>query len=236
MELSLKAISFSRLKKPVLENVSATIPSTGLTCLLGTNGAGKTTLLHILSGELKPASGTFFIGDINAGALSQKDISRYFSIIPQKSPAPPYLTVSEMVALSRFHPQRALWWRLNDEDKSKIRVAITRCQIENFKDRKVMELSGGEQQRVWLSFGLASDKNFLLLDETLDGMDVFAKSSFFHLLREITREGKGIILATHDLNMVTEYADKTIILKHGKVVYEGDANVNLQQFLVNENQ
>ena len=236
MELSMKALSFNRHKKPVLDGVSATIPSTGLTCLLGTNGAGKTTLLRMLCGELKPVSGTFFIGDIDAGALSQKDISRYFSIIPQKSPAPPYLTVSEMVALGRFHPQRALWWRLNNEDKSKIRLAITRCQIENFKDRKVAELSGGEQQRVWLSFGLASDKSFLILDETLDGMDVFAKSSFFYLLREIAREGKGIILATHDLSMVTECADKTIVLRQGKVVYEGAANVNLQQFLANDDE
>jgi ABC-type cobalamin/Fe3+-siderophores transport system ATPase subunit len=234
MELSLKAISFNRLKKPVLENVSATIPSTGLTCLLGTNGAGKTTLLRVLGRELKPSSGTLYIGDIDASTLSQKDISKYLSIIPQKSPPPPYLTVSEMVSLSRFQPQKALLWRLNNEDRCKISLAITRCQIEKYKDRKVMELSGGEQQRVWISFGLASDKIFLILDETLDGMDIFAKHSFFQLLKEIAREDKGIILATHDINMVTEYADKTIVLRQGKVVYEGAANVDIQRYLTNE--
>jgi ABC-type cobalamin/Fe3+-siderophores transport system ATPase subunit len=236
MELSLKALSFNRHKKSVLDSISATIPSSGLTCLLGRNGAGKTTLLRILCGDLRPGSGTFFIGEINAGTLSQKDISRYFSIIPQKAPVPSYLTVDEVVALSRFRPKSGLWWRLNDVDKEKIRVAIARCHIGNLKGRRVAELSGGEQQRVWLSFGLASDKIFLILDETLDGMDIFAKSSFFQLLREISREDKGIILATHDLGMVTEYADKAIILRQGKIVYEGSANVNLQQFLVNDEQ
>jgi iron complex transport system ATP-binding protein len=231
MELSLRGISFNHRRQRVLDSVSATIPATGLTCLLGTNGAGKTTLLRILCGELKPAAGTFFIGDIDAASLSPQDISRHFAIIPQKSPAPPHLTVSEMVALGRFQPRRALWWRLDDEDRRKMKVAIARCQIADFGDRKVAELSGGEQQRVWLSFGLASDKSFLILDETLDGMDVFAKRSFFRLLRQIAREGKGVILATHDLSMVTEWADRVIALRQGKIVYEGAATAEVESVL-----
>jgi len=235
MELNLKALTFFRDKKLVLDSISATIPSACLTCILGTNGAGKTTLLRILCGELKPVNGTFLIGDIDTSARSQKEISKYFSIIPQKTPAPPYLTVSEMIALSRFDPRRALRWTLNNEDKRKISVAIARCRIEEFKDRKVAELSGGEQQRVWLSFGIASEKIFLILDETLDGMDVFAKRAFFLILRELAQEGKGIILATHDLNMVKEYADKTIVLRQGKIVYQGSANVDFQELLGDEN-
>ena len=146
MELNLRGLSFNRHGQRVLDNVSATIPAAGLTCLLGTNGAGKTTLLRILCGELKPVSGTFFIGDVDAAALAPKDISRHFAIIPQKSPAPPYLTVSEMVALGRFQPRRALWWRLDDDDRKKMSIAIDRCQITGFADRKVAELSGGEQR------------------------------------------------------------------------------------------
>jgi iron complex transport system ATP-binding protein len=231
MELTLQALSFIRHKKIVLDTVSAVIPGTGLTCLLGTNGAGKTTLLRILCGELKPTVGTFLIGDVDARGLSQKGISRYFSVIPQKAPPPPYLTVSEMVALGRFRPRGAFWWHLSKDDRNKVDTAMSRCQVERFGDRKVAELSGGEQQRVWLSFGIASDKSFLMLDETLDGMDIFAKRAFFQLLKEIAREGKGVVLATHDLSLVTEFADKIIVLSDGKVMFEGQADADLQRFL-----
>ena len=84
---------------------------------------------------------------------------------------------------------------------------------------------------VWLSFGLASDKRFLVLDETLDGMDVFAKRAFFRLLREIARDGKGVILATHDLSMVTEWADKVVALRQGRIVYEGGPTADVEAFL-----
>lgn len=231
MELTLDALSFSRHKKTVLDSVSAIIPGTGLTCLLGTNGAGKTTLLRILSGELKATAGTFRIGNVDARGLSRQSISRYFSVIPQKVPPPPYLTVSEMVTLGRFQPRGAFWWRLNKGDRDKIGAVMSRCQVEQFKDRKVAELSGGEQQRVWLSFGIATDKDFLMLDETLDGMDTFAKRGFFQLLKEIARDGKGVLLATHDLSLVTEFADRIIVLSDGKVVFEGQADADLQRFL-----
>jgi iron-chelate-transporting ATPase len=231
MELSLRGLSFSRHRRRVLDAVSGTVPAAGLTCILGMNGAGKTTLLRILCGELKPDSGTFFIGDQDAGLLAARDIARHFAIIPQRSPAPPYLTVAEMVALGRFHARRSLWWRLDHDDRDKVRLAIARCQVEDFRNRKVAELSGGEQQRVWLAFGLAADKRFLVLDETLDGMDVFAKRSFFRLLRDIAREGKAVILATHDLTMVTEWADRVVVLRQGRMVYEGGAVVDIEALL-----
>ena len=231
MELSLQALSFRRGKRAVLDGVSTVLPSTGLTCLIGTNGAGKTTLLRILCGELKPTSGTFKIGNVNAGAMTQKGISRYFSIVPQRSPAPAYLTVTEMISLARFRPSRALWWRLNSVDRDRIDEAVRLCEINDFKQRKVVDLSGGEQQRVWVAFAIASAKPFLLLDETFDGLDAFAKRGFFQLVRVLSRKGRAVILATHDLNMVSEYADKVVALSRGRVVYDGNSEADLKSHL-----
>jgi ABC-2 type transport system ATP-binding protein len=97
----------------------------------------------------------------------------------------------------------------------------------------VAELSGANNS-IRLSFGLASDKSFLILDETLDGMDVFAKRAFFRLLREIAQEGKGIILATHDLTMVTEWADRVVALRQGRTVYEGGPSADVEALLGEE--
>jgi len=228
--VSLEALSFVRHEKSVLSGVTAIIPDGVLTCLVGPNGAGKTTLLRILAGELKATSGKFLIDGSDASALSQKEVARYFSLIPQDVQPPPHFTVFELVALGKFRPdERALWWRLSESERDAVHSYLSRCNIESLSQRRVEELSGGEQQRAWLAFGLAQEKRFLLLDETLDGLDIVAKQSFFKLLKEIASEGKGVLLTTHDLDLVTQFADKVIVLNGGSVSYDGSPNTNLQQ-------
>jgi len=231
MELMLTGISFVRREKTILSDVSAIVPGRGLTCLLGTNGAGKTTLLRILSGELKSTSGEYFIGDIDASALSQRELAEYFAIIPQNAPIPPYLTVSEMVGLGRFQPRGSSKWHLSSQDQESIDTCLTRCQIDKLRNRRLDELSGGEQRRAWLAFGLAPDKKYLMLDETLDGMDIFVKRTFFQLLKDIASRDKSILLASHDLALVNEFADRIIVLIGGKVIFEGPPDSNLERLL-----
>jgi iron complex transport system ATP-binding protein len=231
VELKLTGISWAQHEKTILSDVSAVIPTRGLTCLLGNNGAGKTTLLRILSGELKPNSGKYFIGDIDALALSQRELAKYFAIIPQNAPIPPYLAVREMVGLGRFKPRGSSKWHLSRRDRVNIDACLARCQIDKLGDRRLDELSGGEQKRAWLAFGLAPDKKFLMLDETLDGMDIFVKRTFFQLLKEISSENKSILLTSHDLDLVSEFADKIIVLIGGKVIFEGSPDPNLQTLL-----
>jgi iron complex transport system ATP-binding protein len=222
--LSLEALSFVNRGAVILSGVTTVIPDNSLTCLVGPNGAGKTTLLRILSGELKATSGRLFVGDADATRLSQREIARQVSIIPQDVQPPPYLSVSALVQLGRFRPYGALWRRLSRQDHVAVNASLARCQVEALSRRRMEELSGGEQQRAWLAFALAQEKKFLLLDETLDGLDVLVKKSSFELLKEVAAEGKGIVLTTHDLDLVTHFADKVIVLGSGKVVYEGPPN------------
>jgi iron complex transport system ATP-binding protein len=231
MELTLKRISYVRRAKAILSDVSAIVPAKGLTCLLGTNGAGKTTLLRIISGELKSASGEYFIGDIDASALSQRELAKYFAIIPQNAPIPPYLTVREMVGLGRFRPRGSSKWRLSSQDRAKVDACLACCQIDKLGDRHLDEISGGEQKRAWLAFGLAPDKKYLMLDETLDGMDIFVKRTFFQLLKDIASQDKSILLTSHDLDLVNDFADKIIVIIGGKVVFEGPPGSDLRRLL-----
>jgi iron complex transport system ATP-binding protein len=231
VELKLNSVSFSRKGKPVLIDVCATIPGSGLSCLLGSNGAGKTTLLRLLCGELEPDSGGYFIGETDARSLSRKELSRFYSVIPQNAQVPPYLTVAEMVGLGRFKADHSLLWRLSDEDRAVVSRCLVLCKISGFKARRLDELSGGEQRKAWLAFGLAPQKNFLILDETLDGMVVRAKRSFFGLLRDISRENTAILMASHDLDMVSEFADRVIALGAGRVIFEGAPGADLSRFI-----
>ena len=70
-----------------------------------------------------------------------------------------------------------------------------------------------------------------MLDETLDGLDILAKQSFFKLLKELAAEGKGVLLTTHDLDLVTQFADRVIVLNDGRVSYEGPPRANLQHLI-----
>ena len=227
MILNLEALSFVNRGAVILSGVTTVIPDHSLTCLVGPNGAGKTTLLRILSGELKATSGRLFVGDADTSLLPRRDMAHQLSIIPQDVQPPPYLTVSELVQLGRFRPYGAVWRRLSQQDRVAVNTSLARCQLEALSERRVEELSGGEQQRAWLAFGLAQEKRFLLLDETLDGLDTLVKKSSFELLKEVATEGKGIVLTTHDLDLVTHFADKVIVLSSGKVVYEGPPNADL---------
>jgi len=234
--VNLEALSFIRNDKSVLSDVTAAIPDGALTCLVGPNGAGKTTLLRLLAGELKAASGKFLIDGSDSSTLSQKEVARYFSLIPQDVQPPPHFTVFELVALGKYEPdKRALWWRLNESERDAVNSYLSRCRIEALSQRRVEELSGGEQQRAWLAFALAQEKKFLLLDETLDGLDIIAKQSFFRLLKEIASGGKGVLLTTHDLDLVAQFADRVIVLNSGKVSYDGSPGTNLQALFAPNN-
>jgi ABC-type cobalamin/Fe3+-siderophores transport system ATPase subunit len=229
--LTLDRVSFVSRGKTILDGVSAKISDSNLTCVVGLNGAGKTTLLRILSGELKAASGRFLIGDADATSLSKREITRYVSIIPQDVQPPPYLKVAELVELGRFRPSLAMWRRPGEEVTAAVKSSLSRCRAVSLSERPVEALSGGEQQRAWLAFGLAQEKKFLLLDETLDGLDVFAKRAFFELLKEAASEGTGMVLTTHDLELVSEYAEKVIVLNRGRVVYDGRPDVDVESCL-----
>jgi ABC-type cobalamin/Fe3+-siderophores transport system ATPase subunit len=230
--LTLDRVSFVSRGKAILDDVSARVSDSNLTCVVGLNGAGKTTLLRILSGELKATSGRYLIGDADATRLSQRETARHVSIIPQDVQPPPYLMVAELVELGRFRPCGALWRRLSRLDSEAVRSSLRCCRAVSLSERPVEELSGGEQQRAWLAFGLAQEKSFLLLDETLDGLDVFAKRSFFELLKEFASKGTGVVLTTHDLNLVADYADRVIVLSCGRVVYDGLPSMDLERCLL----
>lgn len=232
MTLTLQDISFVSRGRAILSGVSGEIPDASLTCIVGPNGAGKTTLLRILSGEIRPTSGRLLIGNADARRLCQREIAREVSIIPQDVQPPPYLTVLELVELGRVRPSQAIWRRMKKQDLVAVNTVLSQCQAASFSQRPVEELSGGEQKRAWLAFALAQEKRFLLLDETLDGLDVFAKRDFFGLLKQAASKGAGVVLTTHDLHLVNEYADRILVLVGGKVVYEGLPDVDLERCLL----
>ena len=151
-----------------------------------------------------------------------KDAKKLIAILPQEISDPIQLKVKEITALSRFKSGSTIAWRLSNQDTELINRAIIKCGISDLEDRQFTTLSVGGKQRVWLTFCLAQEKPFLLLDESLSLLDVFTKHHYFKLLKQLASEGKGILLVTHDKDSAKEYADKVVVLEKGKIIFNGE--------------
>ena len=231
MKIQLDNLSFAHRGRTVLDQVSTTIDSGLLTCLLGPNASGKSTLLRLLSGELRPTSGRILASGEDLTNLGSDGLALRFATIPQGVQDPSHITVAELVGFGRFRPDRGLWWDLTDPDREVVEKCLRRRDVDKLADRLMIHLSGGEKQRVWLSFCLAQEKPFLLLDESLDALDFRARRSFFQLLKKVIAEDRGVLLATHDLGLATEFADKIIVLDRGRAVYDGSPCQDLPDIL-----
>ena len=220
LSIEMDRLSFSYGGKIVLNEFSASIAAGEFVCLLGPNGAGKTTLAQLMAGDLSPAEGRVTL-DAGDNGREQAAVRQRISYLPQDVQDPPFLTVRELVSLGRFNPRRSLGWRVSSEDKEAVRDCIAKCWVDAFADRPFAQLSEGEKQRVWLAYCLAQQRDFLLLDESLHKMDYSKRKLFFGMLSDLAKDGKGVILITHDLHMAEQYGQRLMVLGAGELVYDG---------------
>ena len=223
-------VHFSYGDKIALKDVSGSVSAGEFVCLLGPNGAGKTTLARLIAGELSPVKGRVGIG---AGdeAVGAGEVRNHIAYLPQDLQDPPFVSSRELVSLGRFRPHRSIGWRVSAEDNEVVDECLERCLAESLADRPFDQLSGGEKQRVWLSFCLAQQREFLLLDESLQKVDYSKKSLFFRMLADLASEGKGVVLITHDLQMAERYGQRMLVLKDGELAYDGPPGKDIYSFM-----
>ncbi len=223
MRIVIENASFKVSNNEILKGVDMQIDTGSITCLLGVNGSGKSTLFSLITGSNVPSGGSIYLqgsDDTKINAVN-KDAKNLIAILPQEISDPVQLKVKEITALSRFKSGSTITWRLSNQDTELINRAIIKCGISDLEDRQFTTLSAGEKQRVWLAFCLAQEKPFLLLDESLSLLDVFTKHNYFKLLKQLVSEGKGILVVTHDIDLAKEYADKVVVLRKGKIIFNG---------------
>lgn len=220
LSIEVQGVSCSHGEKTVLKEVSVSIAAGEFVCLVGPNGAGKTTLARLIAGELAPTEGRILLNEGGAsGRLAQ--VKRRVAYLPQDLQDPPFVTVRELVSLGRFNPDRSIGWRLSSKDQEIVKECLRNCLVESFADMPFSQLSGGEKQRVWLAFCLAQQRRFLLLDESLHGIDYSKAESFFRMLSNLADEGNGVILITHNLQMALRHGRRILLLNDGELAYDG---------------
>jgi len=155
--------------------------------LLGPNGGGKTTLMRAVLGELKPLAGTLAVHS-RCGSVPQTERSRLDYPVSA-------LDVATMGALSGLP-----WWRRPGRaDRRRALAALGRVGLDQRAEDTFGELSGGQRQRVLVARALVQDAGVLLLDEPFSGLDNVSAKALEELIAELAAEGRGILIATHDL-------------------------------------
>lgn len=202
-----------------LSNISLEIATGKLTALLGPNGTGKSTLLQLLLGVLAPASGEVQFNGRALKDYTRKALALKIGVVPQGE-IEPMFTVRDVVAMGRY-PHLGPWQRERPEDERAIARAMSRCDVTKFANRWVSTLSGGERQRVRVARALAQEADVLVLDEPTTFLDIRHEMTTFELLHTLRSEGVTIVLATHNLNLASRYADNLVMMHEGRIVASG---------------
>lgn len=219
--LSTKSLHLAYGEKEVLSDVKLALNRGQLLGLIGPNGSGKTSLIRCLSGMLKPSSGLVSLANKSISEFSEQERARQIAVVPQSAQLPPAFTVFESVALGRT-PHLSWLGRLGANDLEIIQRAMQSSEISHLCDRRINELSGGEQQRVLLTRALAQDCPILLLDEPTAHLDLHHQVSLLSLVRRMAHDQNlAVLVAMHDLNLASLYADRLVLLVDGRIRASG---------------
>ena len=214
--LRLAGIELSRGGRAVLRGVDLALARGELLGLVGRNGAGKTTLLRVASGVLRPDRGEVWLGERAAGSLSRRSFARELAVVPQENAIPFAFDVLEVVLMGRS-PHLGLFGFETQRDCAFAEAALARLGIEALAGRSILELSGGERQLVMVARALAQDAPILLLDEPTAHLDLRHRVEVLALVRELAREGRAVLVVSHDLSLLARFCDRLAVLAEGRV-------------------
>ena len=178
--------------------------------LLGPNGAGKTTTLEVVEGLLRPDSGRVTVLGLD-GATQGRTIKSRTGVQLQSSSYYEYLTLAEILSLlGRFYPKRLPSSQL-----------LELVDLADKRDRRIRQLSGGEQQRFALAASLVNDPELVILDEPTTGLDPLSRRELWALVQQVRERGATVIVTTHYMEEAEEMCDRVAIINHGRLLAEG---------------
>lgn len=224
MPVKIENLSFTYAPKTpfqyeAIKNINLTIEDHAFVAIVGPTGSGKSTLVQHINALLLPNEGMISVnGNIIRAKEKVKNVKRFRQETGLVFQFPEYQLFEETVLKDvAFGPRN--FGVKEEEAKEKAKKALTQVGIgESYYEKSPFELSGGEKRRVAIAGIIAMEPKILVLDEPTAGLDPRGAKEMMFLFKELHNLGTTIILVTHDMNIVLEYAERVIVLKEGRIV------------------
>ncbi len=221
--LKVDKLSVNRSGRSVLTDVCIKINQGDFVGLVGPNGGGKTTFLLTVLGLLKSKGGTI---ELYGQSNPSNDVLRKVGWVSQEAAnisSNIHLTVRELVQLGTLTSSN-MFWRFSSEQNDRVNRAIEMAGLAEVQDSNIFHLSGGQRQRAVIARVLASQAEFILLDEPLVGIDRESRNSLLKFLDTLCHEGhKTILMISHDIAAIQQASHRMIFLEE-RIRYDGESS------------
>ncbi|MBW1985453.1 MAG: ABC transporter ATP-binding protein [Deltaproteobacteria bacterium] len=219
--IQIKDLHFSYKDLTVLKNISFSIKKESFYIIIGPNGSGKTTLLKLISGIINPEHDSIHMLGKSVLNYSRKTLARKLAFVQQNQPVDFSFTVFELVLMGRS-PHMGMLGVEKEKDIDIATQAISFTAVDHLVDRKLDQLSGGEQQRVFLARAICQEPEIILLDEPTASLDLSHQIRIMDLMRKLMDEkGITVVMVSHDVNLAAMYADELLLLSKGRMMKKG---------------
>jgi len=212
-----KSICFRYHREWVIQDMSLRLGKGEFIGLIGPNGSGKTTLLKILYRLLSPQKGEVFYDLIPYRRMKQRDIAKKIAVVAQETHHLFPFRVIEIVLMGRS-PYLGQTLFESKKDLEIAERAMRWTEVLSFGERSIDELSGGERKRVFIARALAQEPEVILLDEPTANLDIHHQIDFLDLILTLNRDrGLTIVMASHDMNIASEFCSRLVLLNRGRI-------------------
>ena len=207
--------------KTAVEGFSMQVQEGEWWVVIGPNGAGKSTLAGAL-GKTVSYEGVITFKERNIREITSQEYARKIGVLSQNH-APVYgFTVEEVVSLGRYARHTGFLRKGDPEGREKISQALALTGLSEMRNRNMLTLSGGEQQRVFLAQVLCQDPEILILDEPANHLDLPFQRELFRLIGDwLTQPGRAVITVMHDLSLARKYGTHALLLDRGRCAAQG---------------
>ncbi|MCW3492825.1 ABC transporter ATP-binding protein [Microbacterium sp. SSM24] len=216
--ISVRGLTVHRGRTDVLHGVDLDVAAGEFVAVVGANGAGKTTLIQALAGVIPPPRGTVHVGGLDVGRSDARTLSSRIGFVFQN---PEHQFIAHSVFDEVAHGLR-LQHLSEAEVRERTIALLRRFGLEGRADAHPFLLSGGQKRRLSVGTALVAGAPVLVLDEPTFGQDRARADELLGLLGELNAEGTTVIVVTHDMQLVTEYAHRTVVLENGRVAAAGE--------------
>lgn len=220
--LKVNNLSYEINGRSILKEVSFEVNKGEMVAVLGANGAGKSTLMNLISGEKSTSNGIIEFHNQNIKHVNSLLLAKSRALLSQQFSVSLAFTVKELVLMGRY-PHFVS--NPSPNDLKIVKKVMDICGVNTLADRSITSLSGGEQQRVHLARVLAQIWNnseaLLLLDEPVSALDMRFQQQVLAIAKALSRQGMMVLVILHDVNLASMYADRILMLKQGRKVFDG---------------